>query len=157
MIKVQVSFLALVREQSSEIEGFTVDLDRRKSFSEQDVRELVQLIFPEDLYTNSHEIQSRVLDFYLNDDSWSVKNNIFYMQKYTQVNFLRANSINCLFLKIFSDLQFNVPTVWDILLRSKRRWPIYVYKSAYVNPGAMPETCPIKSNPVLPRSINPTF
>ena len=137
-------YLALVHETNSATAGFTIDVEKRQSFSEQDVRELVQSIFPEDLYTNSFEIQNRVLDFYLKDDSWSEKNHLFYLKKYTQAS-ITTNFNYSFLLQIFSDLQFNVPIVWDILLRSNRRWPIYVYKSAYVNPGAMPESCPIKS------------
>jgi hypothetical protein len=79
------AFLALVHEENTATAGFTVDVEKRKAFSEKDVQELVQLIFPENLYTNCHEIQSRVLDFYLNDDSWPVKSPVFYLQKYTQV------------------------------------------------------------------------
>lgn len=43
----------------------------------------------------------------------------FYLTKYTQ---------------IFSDIQYNIPTLMEVWKKSRLEWPVYLYLINYMNP-----------------------
>ncbi|KAI6220844.1 Carboxylic ester hydrolase [Aphelenchoides fujianensis] len=82
-------------------------------------------------FDDPQAVRREILEFYLKPKEGEVVNNVFYLQRYTQ---------------IFSDLQFTVAIARDISERKARGWPIHAYMTTYVNPGAVGETCPIKKS-----------
>ncbi|CAD5230432.1 unnamed protein product [Bursaphelenchus xylophilus] len=56
------------------------------------------------------------------------KNNVFYMNQYTS---------------IYSDLQFNIPILLELWLKTLAGWTVFAYKNEYANVKFFPEDCPI--------------
>ncbi|KAI6186287.1 Carboxylic ester hydrolase [Aphelenchoides besseyi] len=115
---------------NSSTAAMTIQTNQIAGFSSREVERLVDVIVREGSFRNVDEVKRKVLEFYLNSNE-EEKNNVFYLQRYTQ---------------ILSDLQFNLPIVRDIIDRRARGWSIFAYKSTYVNPEATTERCPIKKS-----------
>ncbi|KAI6213170.1 hypothetical protein M3Y94_00118900 [Aphelenchoides besseyi] len=120
----------LVHPQNSSTAAMTIQTSQIDGFSSREVERLVDVIVREGNFKNVEEVKRKILEFYLNSNG-EEKNNVFYLQRYTQ---------------ILSDLQFNLPIARDIIDRRARGWSIFAYKSTYVNPEATTERCPIKKS-----------
>ncbi|KAI6215237.1 Hydrolase [Aphelenchoides besseyi] len=109
-----------------------IPLEKRANFSVNNLETLVRqhLVTEENFKDKTTEVQDKILRFYTKSNNYN-KKNVFYLQRYTQ---------------IFSDLQFAIPILWDVLEREANGWKVFVYKSSYINNALIPSTCPVKKS-----------
>lgn len=130
----QFNFLALFNTQNTSGSKIVIPVSKRASFSEKDLELLIQELVLEKFYGNkTQEVRQKILNFYSQSNSVD-KDNVFYLQRYTQ---------------LFSDLQFNVPVLWEILLRGHYNWTVFAYNSPYFDKNNIPVQCPVKGKNYL--------
>jgi hypothetical protein len=107
-----------------------IPVSERDDFSYKNLEGLIKnhLVVDKFFGAKTEEVQQKVLDFY-NKSNSNDKDNVFYLQRYTQ---------------ILSDLQFNVPVLWEILLRGYHGWTVFAYNSPYFSSHLIPSICPVK-------------
>jgi hypothetical protein len=103
----------LIPSQNSSSSELVIPDSKRAGFGQKDLEGLIRgHLVVEKFYGNkTAEVQQKVLDFYSQSNS-SDKDNVFYLQRYTQ---------------ILSDLQFNIPVLWEVLLRGYHGWTVSTF------------------------------
>jgi hypothetical protein len=122
----------LISPYNNTCSQLAIPTEKLSNFSNKDVEGLVRghLVVDEFFKNQTKEVQDKVLEFYLKSNGRKI-DNVFYLQRYTQ---------------LFSDLQFNIPIMWEILLRIFSGWTVFTYHSPYFNPVTIPERCPVKES-----------
>ncbi|KAH7700452.1 CRE-GES-1 protein, partial [Aphelenchoides avenae] len=109
--------------------AYAVPPEKRSTFGQSDIEHFVQeaVARKENFGGKADEVQRRIVDFYCNHSAPAEKSSTFYLDRYSQ---------------ICSDIQMNVPILWETRRKVAAGWPVYLYKNQYYNEALFPEDFP---------------
>lgn len=118
------------------INGIGISIDELDSFSATEFEDRVR----NDLFTaneygkNAKKVQDRIINFYIKRDDKKVKNNLFYIKKYSDLQ---------------THVAFFIPMIMEIEAKQESNWPLYVYENNYHDEHHLPDHYKIKVKTVL--------
>uniref|UniRef100_A0A915CLW7 Carboxylesterase type B domain-containing protein n=1 Tax=Ditylenchus dipsaci TaxID=166011 RepID=A0A915CLW7_9BILA len=120
-----------MHNRNTSLAQFAIPWQKFETYGKADFTNFVRNVVANEAHfgAKATKVQTEILDHYLVNKTANDSN--FYLQKYTQ---------------LLSDIQFNIPIIWESRIKAQFQWPLFLYLNTYFNEKVFPEQVKVRAN-----------